>query len=138
MGGKKVKGRKRHIVTDTQGHLLHVKVHSATPHDGMAGCDVIEEMVETYPTLDKVCADGGYSGTFVAYLSEMFCMGVDIVKRLPQGWKLQPVRWVVERTFAWFNGYRRLNRDVEITTASAEAQINIAHLQLLFKRLPNL
>ena len=101
----------------------------------MAGCEVFEEALEKYPSLQGVCADGGYRGTFVRYVAELFGMVVDIVKSLPCGWMVQPVRWVVERTIGWFNGYRRLSKDVEISTASAEAQITIAHIQLLFKRM---
>ncbi len=136
--GKKVKGHKHHVVTDTQGHLLHVKVGSAQEHDGVAGCLVFEEAIEKYPSIEGVCADGGYRGTFVRYVSELFCIVVDIVKSLPQGWTLQPVRWVVERTIGWFNGYRRLSKDVETTVASQEAQLKIGHIQLLMKRVSNL
>ena len=57
MGGKKIKGRKRHIVTDTMGHLLHVRVHAANIHDTVAGCHVFEEALKGYPSLAGVCAD---------------------------------------------------------------------------------
>jgi hypothetical protein len=56
MGEKKIKGRKRHIVTDTQGHLLHVKVHAANTYDSVAGCSVFEEALKEYPTLQGICA----------------------------------------------------------------------------------
>ena len=56
MGEKKIKGRKRHIVTDTQGHLLHVKVHKANIHDTVSGCEVFEKATKKYPTLKGVCA----------------------------------------------------------------------------------
>src|SRR5688572_15943503 len=58
-GGEKIKGCKRHIVTDTQGHLLHVKVHAANIHDTVRGCMVFQEALKKYPTLEGVCADAG-------------------------------------------------------------------------------
>ena len=94
MGGKKVKGRKRHIVTDTQGHLLHVKVHAANIHDTVSGCCVFEEALIKYPTHKGVCADAG-------------C------------WAILAKRWIVERTFAWLGHFRRLSKDFEITIRSA-------------------
>jgi transposase len=96
--GKKVKGRKRHIVTDTQGHLLHVKVHAANEHDTIAGCLVFEEALDKYPSLLGVCADAGYRGTFVDYVQLYLTCLVEIVERLPAGCTLLPKRWVVERT----------------------------------------
>ena len=63
MEEKKIKGRKRHIVTDTQGHLLHVKVHAANIHDTVMGCKVFQEALIKYPRLQGVCADAGYRKT---------------------------------------------------------------------------
>ena len=63
---------------------------------------------------------------------------VEIVERLPAGWTLLPKRWVVERTLAWLNPFRRLSKDYEITTASEEAFVTLAHARLLLKRLSKL
>ena len=71
MGEKKIKGRKRHIVTDTQGHLLHVKVHAANTYDGVAGCSVFEEALKKYPTLQGICADAGYRKTFELFVQNV-------------------------------------------------------------------
>jgi len=136
--GKKVKGRKRHMVTDTQGHLLHVKVHAANEHDTLAGCLVFEEALDKYPGLLGVCADAGYRGTFVDYVQLYLTSIVEIVERLPAGWTLLPKRWVVERTLAWLNPFRRLSKDYEITTTSEEAFVTLAHSRLLLKRLSKL
>ena len=68
MGGKKIKGRKRHIITDTQGHLLHVKVHAANIHDTVSGCSVFESALQKYPCLKGVCADAGYRKTFEEFV----------------------------------------------------------------------
>ena len=133
--GKKVKGRKRHIVTDTQGHLLHVKSHPANEHDSISGCLVFEETLNKYPSLQGVCADGGYRETFVDYVRLALDCLVEIVLKLPEGWTILPKRWVVERTFSWMNGSRRLSKDYEISTDSSESQVKISHIHLLLRRL---
>jgi putative transposase len=137
MGGKKVKGRKRHIVTDTQGHLLHVAVHAANVHDTVAGCSVIEEAFRKYPTLQGVCADAGYRKTFEQYVQQVLQKTVKISARITQGWEILPKRWVVERTLAWLNHFRRLSKDYEITIKSAENNVIIAHIMILLNRVSN-
>jgi putative transposase len=136
MGEKKVKGRKRHIVTDTQGHLLAVNVHAANLHDTTSGGEVFGRCLVTYPTVQGVCADAGYRKTFELMVQEVYKKTVEIVKRLKEvKWAIIPKRWVVERTFGWMNGSRRLSKDVEITVSSAEAQVKIAHCYTLFRRM---
>jgi putative transposase len=135
MGEKKVKGRKRHIVTDTQGHLLYVKVHAANVHDTIAGCEVFEAAQDRYPSLQGVCADAGYRGTFVDYVKLALDSLVEVVERLGDGWTVLPKRWIVERTLAWLNGFRRLSKDYEITTLSAESYVQLAHCRVLLKQL---
>jgi putative transposase len=138
MGGKKIKGRKRHIVTDTQGHLLYVCVHAANIHDTVAGCGVIEEAFRKYPTLEGVCADAGYRKTFEQYVAQVLQKTVEISARITQGWEILPKRWVVERTLAWLNHFRRLSKDYEISISSAENNVIIAHIMILLNRLANL
>lgn len=135
MGGKKVKGRKRHIVTDTQGHILHVKVHSANRHDTVAGCEVFKEAVLKYPTLQGVCADAGYRKTFEGFVENVLEKTVEISARITPGWAVLAKRWVVERTFAWLNHFRRLAKDYEIGIQSAENNVIIAHSMILIHRL---
>ena len=135
MGGKKIKGRKRHIVTDTHGHLLHVKVHAANTHDTVAGGRVFEEAVAKYPDLKGVCADAGYRKTFEDFVKTVLKKTVDISARIAPGWAILAKRWVVERTFSWLNHYRRLSKDYEIAIKSAENIIMIAHSMILIKRL---
>lgn len=132
---KKIKGRKRHIVTDTQGHLLHVKVHGANTHDTVAGCDVFEEAIKKYPTLQGVCADAGYRKTFEEFVQNLLKKTVEISARITPGWAILAKRWVVERTFAWLNHFRRLAKDFEIALCSAENNVMIAHSMMLLKRL---
>ena len=134
-GGKKVKGRKQHIITDIEGHLLHVKVHPANVHDGIAGGEVVRGALVKYPTLEGVCGDAGYRKTFE---EEMASLGLtaDIVERLQgAGWMILPKRWRVERTFAWMGGSRRLSKDYEILATSTENMIIISHIFTLLNRL---
>lgn len=135
MGEKKVKGRKRHIVTDTQGHILHVKVHAANRHDTVAGCNLFEEALLKYPTLQEVCADAGYRKTFEEFVQNVLKKTVEISERITPGWAILAKRWVVERTFAWLNHFRRLAKDYEIAIKSAENNMMIAHSIILIRRL---
>ncbi len=135
MGGKKVKGHKRHIVTDTQGHLLHVKVHAANIHDTVSGCEVFQEALEKYPSLKGVCADAGYRKTMEEFVTKILQKSIEISARIQPGWAVLAKRWVVERTFAWLNHFRRLAKDYEIAIKSAENFIMIAHSMILLKRL---
>jgi putative transposase len=138
MEEKKIKGRKRHIVTDTQGHLLHVKVHAANIHDTVAGCDVFNAVLEKYPTLQGVCADAGYRKTMENFVRNACNKTIEISTRITQGWAIIAKRWVVERTFAWLNHFRRLSKDYEIAIKSAENNVMIAHAMLLLRRLVKL
>jgi transposase len=135
MEEKKIKGRKRHIVTDTQGHLLYVKVHAANIHDTVSGCSVFEEALRKYPTLKGVCADAGYRKTMEEFVTKVLQKTIDISIRIAAGWVVLPKRWVVERTFSWLNHFRRLSKDYEIAVKSAENIIMIAHAAILIKRL---
>ena len=130
-----MKGRKRHIVTDTQGHILQVTVHAANTHDTVAGCEVFEKAVKKYPSLLGVCADAGYRKTMEIFVINVLKKTIKISKRIVKQWFLLPKRWVVERTFSWLNHFRRLSKDYEITTSSAENFVIIAHSCGLLKRL---
>ena len=134
MVGKKIKGRKRHIVTDTQGHLLHVKVHAANIHDTVAGCDVFKAACEKYSSLQGVCADAGYRKTMENFVKDTLKKTIEISARIAPGWAILAKRWIVERTFAWLNHFRRLSKDYEIAVKSAENLVMIAHSMVLIKR----
>ena len=136
--GKKVKGRKRHIVTDTVGLMVGLVVHSASIQDRDGAPDVLKSIRHSFPWLRHVFADGGYQGPKLrAALRKVGDWTLEIVKRSDQakGFELLPRRWVVERTFAWLNRCRRLAKDWEKSIASAEAWIIIAHIRLLTRRL---
>jgi putative transposase len=134
-GGKKVKGRKRHIVVDVMGNLLAVVVHAANIHDTMSGIDPAYLAFELYPTIKAFCGDAGYRGTFIDDVDEYLGLRVDISERISSKFEVIPKRWVVERTFAWMGYSRRLSKDYEITTDSAEAMVMISHIHTLLKKL---
>ena len=135
-GGKKTKGRKRHIVVDVMGNILSVVVHAANIHDTKSGVLAAKEACEKYPTIEKYCADAGYRGTFVSNMKDEFDMDVDISEKIkPHEWESLPWRWVVERTFAWLNNSRRLSKDYEILKDSAVAMVMISFIHILLKRL---
>ncbi len=136
-GGKKVKGRKRHIVTDTQGLLLAVKVHSAHEHDSKSGYGVINLLKHKFERLKKVYADGGYRGELVDKASKELGLEMEITLRSDKstGFKPLPKRWVVERSFAWLGDFRRLAKDYERTVTASENMIYIAFIALMIKLL---
>ena len=128
-----MKGRKRHIVTDFWGNLLAVRVHAANIHDAVGGVDVMKKAIAKYPSLKGVCGDDAYRKSFKeAFEKPGFT--VDISEKINPGWELLPKRWKVERTFAWMEGSRRLAKDYEITTKSAENMTIISHITTLLNR----
>lgn len=137
-GGKKIKGRKRHIVTDTNGNLLHVKVHAANIHDTVAGCDVFQDALTKFPTIRGVCADAGYRKTMEEFVVTVLKKTIKISSSITKQWTILPKRWVVERTFSWLNHSRRLSKDYEITSSSSENFIIISHSITLLNRIDKL
>ena len=136
--GKKVKGRKRHIVTDTLGLLVGLIVHAANIQDRDGAPLVLTSIRQAFPWLRHLFADGGYAGPKLqGALVELGQWTIEIVKRseCAKGFEVIPRRWVVERTFAWLGRCRRLAKDWEKTIASAEAWILIAHMRLVTRRL---
>ena len=129
-GGKKVKGHKRHILVDTLGHLLHVNVHAANHSDTKAAQSVLARGAEKFPSLKAFSGDAGYSGTAVAFVEQTLGLQLHISKRIKDGWAVLPKRWIVERTFAWLNNFRRLSKDFEILTGTAENMARIAMIKI--------
>jgi transposase len=139
--GKKINGRKRHILTDTQGHLVHAVVHSADIQDRDGAPLVLKPIIHRFPWLRHVFADGGYAGRkLTSALKSSSPWTVQIVKRSDRakGFEIIPRRWVVERTFAWLGRNRRLAKDFEKTVASATAWLFIASVQLCIRRVAKL
>ncbi len=136
--GKKIKGRKRHILTDTGGLLVTVLVHAASVQDRDGTPLVFAAIRSAFPWLRHVCADGAYAGKKLDdALKRIGRWTLEIVKRsdAAKGFEILPRRWVVERTLAWLNRNRRLAKDFEATIASAETWIMIASVQLMTRRL---
>jgi len=136
--GKKIKGRKRHIVTDTLGLLVGLVVHGADIQDRDGAPEVLNAIRHRLPWLTHIFADGGYAGPKLRRaLDKIGAWTIQIVRRsdTTKGFEVIPRRWVIERTFAWLNRCRRLAKDWEKSIASAEAWILIAHIRLVTRRL---
>jgi len=137
-GGKKVKGRKRHIAVDTLGLLVAVVVTAANVSDGRGACQLLEQMTpEKFPRLKGACGDGRYNDKrFIAAL-ERRGLALEVKGRPPgaKGFVLIKKRWIVERTFAWLGFNRRLSKDYERTVASSEARVRIAAMGMMLRRL---
>lgn len=136
--GKRVHGRKRHIVTDTNGLLLAVNVHPANVQDVHGAVPLLESLRSRFPKLQHVFADRVYRGAQLTNaIAHCGPWTIEIVKRPDgvKGFQLLPRRWVVERTFAWFGRCRRLTKDFEGSAATEVAWLLVAHLRLLTRRL---
>jgi len=138
-GGKKISGRKRHIVVDSMGLLLAIMVTSAAVDDGVAAKDVLSQVdSEAFGRLEKVYADNKYHNYgLYAWVEEHVAYRLHIVKREKdaEGFVKMPQRWVVERTFAWLGRSRRLSKDYEKRTMTSEAMSKISMIHLMLKRL---
>jgi putative transposase len=136
--GKKIKGRKRHIVTDTLGLMLFVLVHAADVQDRDGAPGLLAAIRHRYPWLRHVFADGGYAGDKLRdALAGNGDWTIEIIKRSDPtaGFQVLPRRWVVERTLAWLGRCRRLAKDWEKTIASATTWVLVASVTLLTRRL---
>ena len=136
--GKKVKGRKRHIVVDTLGLMVGLVVHSAEIQDRDGAVTVLKTILKRWPWFRHIFADGGYRGPKLSSaLRKIATFTLEIIKRSDKakGFQVLPRRWVVERTFAWLGRCRRLAKDWEKSIASAEAWMLIAHIRVLTRRL---
>jgi len=139
--GKRVRGRKRHLLVDTLGLVLRVVVHSASVQDRAGAKLVLTGARQRFPLLGLVWVDGGYVNTVDAGLVDWAARteGIEVVA-VPRnaevkGFQVLPRRWVVERTFGWLTRCRRLTRDYERKTAHAEAMIKFAMIRLMAARL---
>lgn len=135
--GKKIKGRKRHILTDTLGLMIEAVVHTADIQDRDGGPMLLKHIHNRFPWLTHIFADGGYAGDqFASKAAETGKWSIEIIKRsdTAKGFVLLPRRWVVERTFAWLGRNRRLAKDFESSIESASAWLFLASVQLLTRK----
>ena len=135
--GKKIKGRKRHLLVDTLGLLLVVWVSAANVSDRAGGQHVLERVGAPLRRLRRVWADRAYRGGLVTWAWEQGRLVLETVGSAVKltRFSVQRRRWVVERTFGWLNRYRRLSKDYEGLTVSSEAWIQIAMINLMVQRL---
>lgn len=135
--GKKINGRKRHIVVDVLGLILVVLVHPANIQDRDGGKLVLRELHATSPNVTHVWADGGYQGKLVDWTEKKLGIDLEIVKRTDQepGFKVIKHRWKVERTFGWLGRSRRLSKDYERYPENSKARILIAAVHGMLRSL---
>ncbi|MGH9781173.1 MAG: IS5 family transposase [Candidatus Acidiferrales bacterium] len=138
MPGKKVTGRKRHILVDTLGLLLNVVVHSANVQDRDGARLVLDQRTRRlFPFIDRIFADAGYQGMKAATaIAKTGSWKLEIVKRNElHRFVVLPKRWIVERTLAWISRNRRLARDFERYARSAAAFVRLAMIRIMLRRL---
>jgi putative transposase len=164
-GAKKVKGRKRHLLVDTQGLVLRAKVHSAHVADRDGIKSLLERVKERFPRLSHLWLDGGYKGKSKEWIEKDLGWTVEIVQHPPKiapqevmrawaeewvkegvaidwqkllppkGFRILPRRWVVERTFSWVSQNRRMSKDYERLPSTSEAFIYVGMTRLMVRRL---
>jgi len=151
-GGKKISGRKRQVLVDTEGNLLKAKVHPADVHDRRGAELLLHDLAAQFPRLALLWADTAYQG-LKAWLSLTLGWALVITKHwwtglhgvwlapgqqppeIPRGFHVLPRRWVVERSIAWFGRNRRLAKDHERLTRTGEMLLYAAMARLTLRRL---
>ncbi len=135
--GKKVKGRKRHLLVDTLGLPLVMKVTEANLPDRQGAVELLAVGKDRFKKLKRVWADSGYAGKLVEFSQEYLELELEIVKRKEgeKGFKVQPHRWIVERTIGWLNRNRQLSKEYTRSEKTTETNLWIASVRLLLKRL---
>jgi putative transposase len=136
-GGKKIKGRKRHIVVDTLGLIMITVIHAANIHDSVGAKEVFRALKDKYLCgIQKIFADGGYLGELIEWVQLQFGWSLEIIKRNElHTFKVLPKRWIVERTFAWLSFHRRMSKDYERLTESGIAFIQLSMIRLMLNRI---
>jgi putative transposase len=158
-GGKKLNGRKRHIIVDTTGLVLKVVIHAADIQDREGVQLLLEPIKGVFPRMKKVWVDQGYTGKGREWMEQEMGWEVEVVRpaprprgmwvwpameiseemlaafRRPKGFRHLPRRWVVERTFAWIGRNRRMSKDYEYLPSSSESMVQLSMIRLMVKRL---
>ncbi|HEV7350959.1 IS5 family transposase [Telluribacter sp.] len=134
-GYKKVNGRKRHIVVDTLGLVLVVVVHAANIHDSPAARQVVSRLAQQgFDRLSKILADSAYGKKLASWMRKSYGYILEVVKvNELGGFQIIPMRWKVERTFAWMNWSRRLSKDYECGVKSHEAFVYLSSINRMIK-----
>lgn len=134
-GGKKIKGRKKHLLVDTLGFIHSVVVHEANFHDSVASKLVFWKKKNKMTRLKLIFADKGYSGQLISYVRHWFDWMLLIVSHMSKTFEILPFRWIVERTFSWLNNYRINSKDYNYQSLSTENEIYISMLHLMLRRI---
>lgn len=136
-GGKKIKGRRRHVVVDVLGLLVALSVTAASVQEREEAEHIFEALGDEMTRLEKVCADCGHNGPLGDYLLGTFGWDLEIITptKAKPGFHVRPWCWIVERTFGWLNKHRRLSKDYERGTAPSEAPIRVAMIRNMACRL---
>lgn len=136
-GNKKINGRKRHLVVDTLGNIVSNIVHPANIHDSKGADLTIRNLNESIKGIKVIYADCGYRGQLIGNVKKEYGYDLKIspkIKDESQG-KVSPKRWIVERTFAWFENFRRLSKDFEFLLETSQAMIYLASIKLLLNKI---
>lgn len=130
-------GRKRHLLVDSAGRLLQVLVHPASVPEREGARMLLQELRFPSGRLQLIWADAGYSGPeFAGWVQQRHGVKVEIASKIaPKGFEVLPRRWVVERTFAWWNKWRRLSKDYEQNPRSSEAWIHLVMIAIMLNRI---
>ena len=135
MGGKKIKGRKRQIVVDTQGNMHQVLVHKANIHDSKGGAVLADIVLKQQPWIQTMLGDLGYRGFFEDVVVGVHNRKVVFSSKITGEFVIQPIRWIVERTIAWLNWARRLSKDFEQKCIYSENIIRISAIALTLRQI---
>lgn len=135
-GGKLVKGRKRHLVVDSQGLVIGVLVSEANLPERLGAVAVLDEVREELSQTEVIWVDAGYSGENFARVVQQICGAqVEVIERIAKTFEILPKRWLVERAFGWLNRYRRLSKDYELHSENSEAMIYGSLIRVMTRRL---
>ena len=134
---KNIKGRKRHLIVDTNGFVLRVLVHAADISESEGGIWLLNEHRDVLAYLDTIRVDQGYKAMFVEWVEQSLPCVVEVIEK-PSGqvgFAVLPKRWVVERTFGWLTWCRRLNKDYELLPETAQTFVYLAMILVMVRRL---
>lgn len=132
--GKKTKGRKRHLLTDTQGLIVNAVVHSASIQDREGAKLLLNRSKNLLESIEKIFVDGGYAGKLIAWVKEKYNIVLEVVRRNElHKFVVLPKRWIIERTNAWISKARRLTKEYEKKTRNQESMIYIRMIQLMLR-----
>jgi putative transposase len=135
--GKKINGRKRHLLVDVMGLVLVVWISAGSVQDRDGAVPVLQEGHREFPTLEKVWVDGAYQGKVIDDVEAETGITIEMVKRTDdmKGFVVLPKRWIGERTFGWLGKYRLLSKEYERTLQSSKTDIFLAMISLMLRRL---